>query len=163
MTWSAVGVDLADPTRLAERLERRPGLAEELFTVAELSYCRSQYDSVQSLAGRFAAKEAVVKALKLDGWDPLEIEVLEGEPAPRVRLHGSAADVARRHSVNIEVSIAHLPTLAVAVALAVPSQHQPEPSFTALARLCGASRSAVRRVASVAGGWLPHLPRLPRR
>jgi holo-[acyl-carrier protein] synthase len=116
----AVGIDLAEPSRLAERMQRRPSLAEELFTAAELAYCRRQFAPEQSFAGRFAAKEAVVKALELDGWDPLDIEILEGDPAPRVRLHGGAAAAARSRQVDVKVSLTHLPELAAAVALVFP-------------------------------------------
>lgn len=120
MQWS-VGIDLAEPARLAERMQRRPSLAQELFTSAELAYCRAQFDPDQSFAGRFAAKEAVVKALELDGWDPLDIEILEGDPAPRVELHGTAAELARSRNVRVRVSLTHLPTLAAAVAITAPA------------------------------------------
>jgi holo-[acyl-carrier protein] synthase len=116
----SLGIDLAEPDRLAQRLEARPELANELFTPREQAYCRAQYHWEQSFAGRFAAKEAVVKALELDGWDPLEIEILEGDPAPRIQLHGSAADAARARGVEVRISVTHLSTVAAAVALALP-------------------------------------------
>ncbi len=116
----SVGIDLAEPARLAQRLLARPALMDELFTPAEQAYCRSQFHSDQSFAGRFAAKEAVVKALELDGWDPLDIEILEGDPAPRVRLHGAAAHAARSRGVELRISLTHLPAIAAAVALALP-------------------------------------------
>lgn len=116
----SIGIDVADPVRLEQRLRRRPELADELFTQAELVYCRAQYETMQSLAGRFAVKEAVVKALALDGWDPLEIETVEGDPAPQVLLHGAVAAVVRERQASVQISIAHMPHVAVAVALVVP-------------------------------------------
>jgi phosphopantetheinyl transferase (holo-ACP synthase) len=50
----------------------------------------------ENLAARFAAKEAVVKTLGLDGFDPLDVEVLEGGDQCAVALHGAAADAPRR-------------------------------------------------------------------
>lgn len=117
----SIGIDVADPIRLEKRLKKRPELADELFTPAELTYCRSRYEPLQSLSGRFAVKEAVVKALALDGWDPLEIETLEGHPAPRLLLHGSVGEIARERQVTVQISIAHLPQVAVAVAIVVPA------------------------------------------
>lgn len=118
-----VGVDLVDPRSLQSKLENRPELLTELFTPGEIAYCRVQWSPYESFAGRFAAKEAVVKALRLDGWDPLDIEILDGDPAPTVRLSGSAARQAGRVAAGVTVSITHLPMLAAAVAMAVP---QPE-------------------------------------
>ena len=121
----SIGIDVADPVRLEKRLKKRPELAGELFTPAEQEYCRSRYETLESLAGRFAVKEAVVKALALDGWDPLEIEILEGDPAPRLVLHGSVGEVVRARQVTVQISIAHLPQVAVAVAIVVPAALPP--------------------------------------
>lgn len=164
VTW-AIGLDIADSERLAERLQRRPALAQELFTASELAYCRSQFNSLESLAGRFAAKEAVVKALELDGWDPLDIEVLEGAPAPRVRLHGAAAQAARERRVAVRVSITHLPMLAAAVALAFPDDTQPAVRSRKPRRLMGAFGDVTGSLASrlVSGRPLRRLSRLRRR
>jgi holo-[acyl-carrier protein] synthase len=119
MHWS-VGVDNVEPGRLAQRLSAHPALADELFTAAEQVYCRSQFHSEQSFAGRFAAKEAVVKALQLDGWDPLEIEIIEGDPAPKLILHGTAAEAANSSNLEIRLSLTHVASLATAVAIAIP-------------------------------------------
>jgi holo-[acyl-carrier protein] synthase len=115
-----IGIDLVDPERLRERIQRNPGLEQELFLPGELEYCRRQQEPAQHLAARFAAKEAVVKALGIDGFDPLEIEVLAGGEETALLLHGDVA--ARAASVNVEVriSLTHLPTIAGAVALATP-------------------------------------------
>ncbi|HEX4519567.1 MAG TPA: 4'-phosphopantetheinyl transferase superfamily protein [Gaiellaceae bacterium] len=115
-----IGIDLIEPDRLRERLDRTRGLDLELFREGELDYCKRQADPVQHLAARFAAKEAVIKALGIDGWDPLEIEVVSGGERTRVLLHGDVAARAAALGVVVTISLTHLPTLAGAVALAMP-------------------------------------------
>ncbi len=89
-----VGIDLLDVGRFERALERRPRLAERLFTEAEREYAAERGRPAQHLAARFCAKEAVAKALALQVWDPLDVEVVSGAP-PTVRLHGRAARRAR--------------------------------------------------------------------
>ncbi len=89
-----VGIDLLEIDRLERALERHPRLAERVFTEAERKYAAARARPGRHLAVRFAAKEAVVKALGLNGGFGLrEIEVLAGEP-PTVRLSGDAAEAA---------------------------------------------------------------------
>lgn len=116
-----VGLDLVDPARLGARLERSPGLAQELFHAGELDYCAQQPDPNQHLAARFAAKEAVIKALGIDGWDPLDIEIVEGGERTTLRLHGDVDMRATALGLQVTVSLTHLPAMAGAVALARPS------------------------------------------
>ena len=75
---SGVGLDLLDIARLERALERRPRLAERLFSDAERGYAAARARPAQHLAARFCAKEAVTKALALDVLRPLEIEVAHG-------------------------------------------------------------------------------------
>jgi holo-[acyl-carrier protein] synthase len=110
----AVGIDLIEIDRVERALERRPGLAERLFTPAELAYARERARPGRHLAARFAAKEAVIKALGR-GVPPHQIEVISGEP-PRVQLHGQAADMAG--DTEISISLTHSRDSAAAVAIA---------------------------------------------
>lgn len=119
MTWG-VGVDLLEPQRLLQRIAARPDLVHELFTAAEQQYCNEQWNPSQHFAARFCAKEAVVKALHADGWDPLEVEIRPGDPAPVAYLHGGMAEYAEALDVEVSVSLTHLPGMAAAVAIAVP-------------------------------------------
>src|SRR4029077_14656681 len=91
---AGIGIDLLEIRRLERALERHPRLAERVFTEAERSYAAARARPGRHLAARFAAKEAVVKALGLsDGFGLREIEVVSGEP-PTVRVSGRAAEAA---------------------------------------------------------------------
>jgi holo-[acyl-carrier protein] synthase len=110
----AVGIDLIEIERVERALERRPRLAERLFTAEELAYARDRARPGRHLAARFAAKEAVIKALG-QGLPPREIEVEPGEP-PYLRLHGRAAELAGERDISI--SLTHSRDSAAAVAVA---------------------------------------------
>ncbi len=113
-----IGIDLLEIDRLERALERHPRLAERVFTLAEREYAAARARPGRHLAARFAAKEAVVKALGLSGGFGLrEIEVLAGEP-PTVRLSGRAAEAAGDRAVDI--SLTHSRDNAAAVAIAAP-------------------------------------------
>ena len=112
---SGVGIDLLEIDRLERALERHPRLAARVFTQAERDYAAARARPGRHLAARFAAKEAVVKALGLSGGFGLgQIEVVAGEP-PRVRLGGAAADAAAGR--RVEVSLTHSRDFAAAVAI----------------------------------------------
>lgn len=117
---SAVGIDLLEIERMERALERRPRLAERLFTEAERAYAADRARPAQHLAARFCAKEAVAKALAMRAWDPLDVEVVSGDPAPGVRLHGAAARRAGELGVTVEVSLTHSRGMAGAVAVLSP-------------------------------------------
>jgi holo-[acyl-carrier protein] synthase len=63
MAIVGIGVDVVDVDRFRRSLERTPTMRTRLFTVAELAYVAPKIDPVPSLAARFAAREAVMKAL----------------------------------------------------------------------------------------------------
>lgn len=106
-----VGVDLVDVARFERSLARTPRLRERLFTPNE------QNVSVRSLAGRFAAKEALIKALGgSDGvwWRDVEI-ISDTSRRPRVVLHNrTLAHVTGRGIDNVHVSLSHDGGLALA-------------------------------------------------
>lgn len=112
---TGVGIDLLEIERMERALERHPRLAQRVFTDAELAYAGAKGRPGRHLAARFAAKEAVVKALGMsEGVGFREIEVVAGEP-PTVRLSGRAAVVADGREVAI--SLTHSRDNAAAVAL----------------------------------------------
>ena len=115
----SVGIDLLEIDRMERALERRPKLAERLFTAAEREYAAARARPGQHLAARFCAKEAVAKALALQVWDPLDVEVVAGAP-PTVHLSGRAAVRAGELGVTVEVSLTHSREMAGAVAVVSP-------------------------------------------
>jgi len=112
-----VGIDLLEIERLERALERRPKLAQRLFTDAERAYAAARARPGQHLAARFCAKEAVAKALGLTSWSFRDVEVVAGEP-PQVRLSGTAAERAAALGVTVSVSLTHTRGQAAAVAIA---------------------------------------------
>jgi hypothetical protein len=61
-----------------------------------------------------------MKAFGLDGWDPLDVEIVGGGPDVTIELHGAMAERANQLGVTVSVSMTHLEALVGAVALAVP-------------------------------------------
>jgi holo-[acyl-carrier protein] synthase len=114
---AAVGLDLLDIQRFERALERRPRLAERLFTDGERDYAAGRARPGMHLAARFCAKEAVAKALGLTGWSFRDVEVVATDAAPLVRLSGSAARRAAELGVTASVSLTHTERVAGAVAV----------------------------------------------
>ena len=110
-----LGVDVVGVERLRTALERSPGLEARLFTEGERAYCRSHRDRAASFAGTLAAKEAVIKALRLGplvAWARrIEIErAASGEPRARISRSANAQQ-------EVEVSISHDAGIAIAIAM----------------------------------------------
>lgn len=96
---------------------------ERNFTNAEKSYCEKQPDPKASFAARWAAKEAVFKALNTKGKGAAagmkEIEVVAGDVGPAVVLHGDALAAAHQRGVKeFKLSLSHSEDVAIAVAFA---------------------------------------------
>ena len=116
-----IGVDLIEIDRVRRALERHgESFRERCFTEAERRYCESKANPAQHYAGRFAAKEAVGKALGSGvhfTWREIEIR---GRPKPGVHLTGRTASFAERVGAGrIELSMTHSRELAAAVAVVV--------------------------------------------
>jgi len=116
----AIGIDLLEIERLERALERRPRLAERLFTTAERAYAAGRARPGQHLAARFCAKEAVAKALGLQAWSFRDVEVVPDRTdpsAPAVQLHGAVAERAASLGVQVQISLTHTSREAAAVAI----------------------------------------------
>jgi holo-[acyl-carrier protein] synthase len=116
-----VGVDLIEIERVRRALARHgESFKERCFTAAERAYCDSKPNPPQHYAGRFAAKEAVGKALGSGvyfTWKEIEIR---GRPKPGVHLSGRTKAWADRVGAGrIELSMTHSRELAAAVAVVV--------------------------------------------
>jgi holo-[acyl-carrier protein] synthase len=113
-----VGIDLLEIDRLERAIARTPRLEQRIFTDAERAYAASRARPGLHLAARFCAKEAVVKALGLEVWNPHDVEVIGTGGPPSVRLTGRAATRAEELGVTVQVSLTHTHGMAGAVAVA---------------------------------------------
>lgn len=117
------GIDIIEVSRIRKNIEKYgEKFLHRVFTENEITYCESKnVQKFQSYAGRFAAKEAVFKALSDDVDNKFEIEwkdieILNDESGkPRVFLHGKLEKI----SCYLDVSISHVESMAVANAVAV--------------------------------------------
>ena len=102
-----LGIDVIEAARIRRLLERLPRAYERLFSEQERAYCDDFADPWSRYAARFAAKEAVGKALGIGiiGFVWRDIEVLSGGK-PLIALHGDVAEIARRLGVDARRSLA---------------------------------------------------------
>ena len=114
---SGVGIDLLNVERFERALERRPRLAERIFTDAERAYAAERARPGMHLAARFCAKEAVAKALGLTGWSFRDVEVVATGAAPQLRLSGTVAARAAELGGELAISLTHTHEVAGAVAI----------------------------------------------
>ncbi|WP_406104637.1 holo-ACP synthase [Streptomyces sp. NBC_01003] len=116
-----VGIDVAEIERFEASLARTPGLAERLFVDRELLLPSGERRGVASLAARFAAKEALAKALGAPAglrWTDAEVCV-EASGQPRLRVTGTVAAAAEKLGVRSwHVSLSHDAGIASAVVIA---------------------------------------------
>ena len=110
-----IGVDVVQVSRFERQLQRAPGLRQRLFVPAERDL------SLRSLAARFAAKEAVAKALGAPAgmnWQDCQV-ALDASGAPRVHVEGTVAAVADSRRVrHWHLSLSHDGDLATAMVVA---------------------------------------------
>lgn len=110
-----VGTDIVETERIRELFEREPGFAERVFTERELAYCLPRETRFMNLSARFAAKEAVAKALgRSFGWKEVEV-VNNSDGKPEIVLHGRALKAAGGATVHVSVSHTRSYSSAVAV------------------------------------------------
>lgn len=116
-----VGIDVVPVERFAASLERTPGLRDRLFTAAEQRTPSGAPRSGESLAARFAAKEALAKALGAPGdlhWHDAEVTVGE-HGRPHLEVRGSVAGRAAQLGVSSwHLSLSHDGGIASAVVVA---------------------------------------------
>lgn len=118
-----IGVDLVEVDRMRTVLARTPTMAERLFTPGERAYAEAANDSSERYAARFAAKEAVMKALGagLGSVDWHDIEVVRTDSgAPELAITGRALALADASGVTRWLlTMTHTATMAEAVAVAL--------------------------------------------
>ena len=115
-----IGVDVVDLARFERALSRTPSLKSRLFADAEL-VAGDRVLALRSLAGRFAAKEALIKALGESGgirWHHMQV-VSDGHGNPSFKLTDAAAEVAAHRGVTaVHLSMSHDAGVAIAYVVA---------------------------------------------
>jgi holo-[acyl-carrier protein] synthase len=124
------GIDLVDFPRIAEMVDRHGSrFLNRIFTPAEQAYADSNKNRIEKLAGRFAAKEAILKLLGT-GWRGkiawTDIEVINNAMGqPKVTITGEVERIAKTlHLQQIVVSITHTANFAVASAVGLSDEHE---------------------------------------
>ena len=122
-----VGTDLVEVARFRLALERRARLAERLFSDAEREYAFRQKDPAKSLAARFGAKEAVMKAMGVGLWKFKfrDVEVVRAKSGAALGRARTGAPLRWPPSAAItswQLSLTHTETIAMAVAIALADE-----------------------------------------
>ena len=120
----SIGVDVCDIGRMERALGRHPTMARRVFTTEEIAYCDSKARPAESYAGRFAAREAVIKALGGylgKKWQDISV-ARQPSGAPSIALAGNAKRRADMLGINsFLLSFSHEHHVAVAMVVAVTS------------------------------------------
>ncbi len=121
----AHGIDLVDFPRIEEMIERHgQRFLDRVFTAAEQAYAEANKNEAEKLAGRFAAKEAILKLMGTGwrgkiAWTDIEI-VNNSVGQPEVTLDGEVKKIAGRLGIeHVSVSITHTANFAIASAVAL--------------------------------------------
>jgi holo-[acyl-carrier protein] synthase len=121
----SIGTDIIECVRIAQMIEKHGEVfLQRVFTQKEILYCSSRKAATQHYAGRWAAKEAVLKVLgtgwaKGIQWTDVEV-VNEVSGAPVIKITGKAAEIARERGIReIMITISHCRAFATAFATGV--------------------------------------------
>ena len=121
----AHGIDLVDFPRIEEMVKQHgERFVNRVFTAAEQAYAESNKNGMEKLAGRFAAKEAILKLMGT-GWRGkiawTDIEIVNNPAGqPKVSLSGEVEKIAEKLGIkHISVSITHTANFAIASAVAL--------------------------------------------
>jgi holo-[acyl-carrier protein] synthase len=131
MSVISQGIDIVECARIERVWRDHPkAFLDRVYTPAEQEYCVNCKTPVVRLAGRFAAKEAVLKALGTGWRGGIEFRDIETLPdplgKPLVTLHRKTADLSRTLGIeHILISISHAGEYAIASAIAVAAHNSP--------------------------------------
>lgn len=131
MALAGVGVDIVEIARMEHVLTRTPRFARRVFTDEEREYCEHTARPAAHYACRFAAREAVLKALGCGFSDGVRFDdvsvVQETTGRPRAQLRGRAAEVAHEQGVlEVAISLSFTREMAVANAVATTAETTPK-------------------------------------
>ena len=120
-----IGTDIVECLRIAQMIERHGELfIGRVFTPAEVEYCSIRKSATQHYSGRWAAKEAILKAIGTGwvrgiSWQDMEV-VNDMGGRPEVQLSGGAAEACQKRGIRkVLVSISHCRSHATAYAIAL--------------------------------------------
>jgi holo-[acyl-carrier protein] synthase len=120
-----IGTDIVECLRIAQMIERHgESFLTRVYTSYEIRYCQSRKMATQHFAGRWAAKEAILKAMGTGlrhgiNWNDVEVRA-SGDGKPIVGMRGAARDMIEQLGIGqILISISHCRTHATAYALAL--------------------------------------------
>jgi holo-[acyl-carrier protein] synthase len=115
MLKTSVGIDIAEVDRFRKKpLDRNASFYNSIFTSREIKYCMKFVDPYPHFAGNFAAKEAVMKCVRIK-YRMTNIEIYRdsrGKPVPSLRMKN-------KKTLNLDLSISHTEMLAIAVAVMI--------------------------------------------
>lgn len=117
-----IGTDIIEVERVASRIQKGNGFRELVFSASEIKYCEAKTNKYEHYAARFAAKEALGKALGLgwaEGTTINEAEIINDENGkPYINFIGeTATKIASLNLGNIHVSLSHIKTFAIAIVI----------------------------------------------
>ena len=128
MSVIGIGTDIIEVARIGDMIEKHDEIfLRRVFTTGEIEYCAARKSAMQHYAGRWAAKEAGLKALgtgwsKGIQWTELEVENQMGGK-PDLKIHGAAATIAEEMGIReMQISISHCRSFAVAYVIALGEQ-----------------------------------------
>lgn len=128
-----IGTDIVECPRIGKMIEQYGELfLRRIYTPREIRHCHARKHAIEHFAGRWAAKEAILKALGTGlsrgiSWTDIEVRSTESG-LPKVMIGGVAKDVARERGVgDILVTISHCRTYATAYAMAIARAPKEEP------------------------------------
>ncbi len=129
-----LGTDIIEIVRIGRMVERHGEVfLNRVYTDDEIRYCQRRKESYQHFAGRWAAKEAVMKTLGTGwirgiGWRDIEVATLKSGQ-PTIQIHGGAREHSERIGIDdVLITISHCRSYATATAIAL--QHCPLPAPT---------------------------------
>ncbi len=119
-----LGTDIVEIVRIGRMIERHGELfLNRVYTEEEIRYCQRRKEAYQHFAGRWAAKEAVMKSLGTGfirgvGWQDIEVATLKSG-RPTINIRGSAGELAKQMDIHeILITISHCRSYATATAIA---------------------------------------------
>lgn len=123
MNILGIGIDIIEIDRIEKVLSRTPRFLDRNFTEKEIEYFKENNFRAESIAGNFAAKEAISKAIGtgIRGFNLIDIEVLRNDLGkPVVNTYNNLKDICIKYNVKeIKVSISHSENYAVANSLII--------------------------------------------